>query len=217
MFLKKYKEKIRDGGASDLIVALLTIPLLFILIISIVDGATYFNNKAQIQTWANNGARTTAIYGGAGTVNSQTVIEAAYGTSCNWDSSEYDSDYMKANPSNAVECNVLNEIGHSKNLTSVVIQSIHCGTFDGSDNLGTGPAEKIGDNVGCLIGWDYDSIPGSAFSIFQQVNKNTEIGGNILTLGLATSEVSLSPINDMVTRPNNGQDGICFATGIGTC
>lgn len=218
MFLRKFKKKEKDSGAAELISALLIIPILFILIVSVIDGAVYFNNKTQVQTWANNGARTTSIYGGAGSTTKETVIEAAYGTACNWDPSVYNHEYMQANPTNAVECNVLKEIGSSKNLTSVIIKDISCGVYNGNGTFNQESAPKIGDNVGCIIGWDYQSIPGSAFSLFQQVNKNTYIGGNIATLGLATSEVSLPNTDDMVTRPNaSAGTAQCFGTGIGSC
>lgn len=171
--LKKIFKRLRgDRGDSTIISAVIVVPLLAIMIITMLDACIYFPNRAIIQSTAQNGARTVAIMGGDGTAAQSTPLEKAYGLkmSNTCDKIKAGSRVIdaKKSTSTAIECNIMLNIQDTSSLSTVTVQSVVC-----TPNSTT----SIGQRVSCEVKWKYGGLPGSAMSLInfskQQVIKGS--------------------------------------------
>lgn len=59
--------KRKERGSAELVVTLITVPLLIALLFAIVNVSSYFQVRSEIQNEATNGSRLVALYGGSST------------------------------------------------------------------------------------------------------------------------------------------------------
>lgn len=159
-FLKR-----NERGAADVVALMFGIIILLSLSISALDAAMYFTMRSQVQAGARDGARSVAIYGGAGEkMNSGgriSYLRKAYG----------DLNSCAGVPTNAtggkrlVECDVYKQL--SKQFDQM-------GYTDTIVKVTCGPdiTKNIGDHTFCDVVWTRDSIPGSPITIFSTSRKD---------------------------------------------
>lgn len=190
--IKSFRERLRSDSASgELISALFIIPLVVMLLFTMVDAAIYFNNRAQIQGIARDGARSVAIMGGDGTESTETTIEHKYGISRSAACSGVTGMESYTSSSSAIECNVMKTVNESSGLVNIHVKSVQC-----DPRITT----SISQRTTCAIQWRYGSIPASGLSILKFKGGQGMAGDN-LSIGTAESEVSL---NDSSIVPRKG-------------
>jgi Flp pilus assembly protein TadG len=144
-----------DRGDSQLVTFVLVMPLLFMLVVTMIDVSIYFSNRAVIQQVARDGARQVAILGGDGTATTRTQIEATNGetAACN---SVTNPAARSANQTQ-VECKVLLRYEDS-GLTNVTIDRVDCGPSF---------TTAVGQPTYCDVDWTYGGVPGAVTSFLR--------------------------------------------------
>lgn len=205
MFTKMFKKikKRTDRGDSNLISILFLLPLILMILMTMIDTAVYFSDRAVIQNTARDGARTVAIMGGNGTATTGTPIEKKYGLSrsiaCNGNGTKdypgvpSDSIAYPAKNSNstAIECNIMQGINASQGLISVTVNSVKC-----TPNIVT----TLGGRVSCEVIWSYNSIPGSGLSALRDPKTGDATFKSNVTAGSSESEVRYDGPENLVPR-----------------
>lgn len=159
--MKRFRKN--EKGAADVVALMFGIIILLSLMISALDAAMYFMSRSQIQAGARDGARTVAIFGGAGNpgVNGKiTELQRAYG-----DLSACQGVPRSVTNGRIVECEVYNQLNSRSGVLSGSISKVTCGP-----NVTT----SMGQPTYCDVKWKYNSLPGSPITIFttQKVNEN---------------------------------------------
>lgn len=130
--LTKLKNKLKsDKASSEIVSALIILPIVFAILITMIDSAIYFSNRAQIQSTVRDSARSVAIMGGNGTDMQETPIEKKYGqnrnTLCNSiKNNDSVNTALNSGKLTAIECNTLSTIANSSGLINIKITSIKC-------------------------------------------------------------------------------------------
>lgn len=178
--MNKLKQHLTNDKADSIVSLIFVIPIIVALLITIIDVSTFYNNKAQIDAIARDGARTVAIVGGTGTTIQGTPLENRYGlgTDTCSDASKAGAKGISAD-STPVECNIALALHNNTRLTSVEINEVKCTPIK---------TESVGANTTCTILWGWNSIPGSALSIIQ-------LGKDRKSIGTAEAEVNLTGIS----------------------
>lgn len=198
MLSKLLNKRRNDRGDSTLVTFIIVFPLFFMFLITIIDTSVYFSNRAIVQQAARDAARTTAIFGGAGTNTVMTPLEASYGNP-NFVSGCEAPGYGRTvtSPSggiNAIECNLIRRLTQGgAGLINVQIDSVDCGPVR---------ANTVGDSTWCEVRWNYGGVPGSAnnFIAAAKGNKAADAKGDSLfrvntTRVTSESEVGMAGIN----------------------
>lgn len=204
--MKKIKRN--EKGAANVVSLMLGIIILLSLMVSALDASMYFMTRSQIQAAARDGARSVAIFGGAGEAGANgkiTELQKAYGNieACN------DVPHTATN-GRIVECEVYSQLTERGGmLSNGSISKVTCGPV---------VTEAMGTPTYCDIQWKYESLPGSPITIFtsQEVDssksdsplqlasqksgrKDTVFQGTKIITGTSQSEVKLET-SDLVPR-----------------
>lgn len=180
--LNKLKTKLKsDKASSEIVSALIILPIVFAILITMIDSAIYFSNRAQIQSTVRDAARSVAIMGGNGTDTTETPIEKKYGQNRNTlcDSikgNESVSEALNSGKLTAIECNTLSTIANSSGLVNIKITSIKCDPEI---------TDSISERTSCGVEWKYNGLPASGLSFIQN-------GKTSKTVGTSETEVNMS-------------------------
>lgn len=185
-FGHKLLGKLRSDKAENTITMMIAFPLLWAVIMTILDFGIFMQDRTMLVSDLREGARTVAIFGG--TDSSKNTLIKAYGTTCELDP-DIEHDAVDAN-TDMVGCLVANQIKNNKGYAQITISSIQCGVANPEDlkyvddkpddpNYGkiTGFNEdgktsvKIGQAVSCAAHYKYQGFPGSALGL---------LGGNFM-------------------------------------
>lgn len=139
-----------DKAASLTIEFLLLVLLIYIFVVTILDFAVYFNNRAILYSAAGDGARLVAVFGGS----ENNSISDQYGVVRMTDTCNRAQGIVKI--SNAVACSVVEQLANQNLNIAITLKSVDCGP-----PRTTG----IGDRTYCEIKYDYMGIPGSGLSL----------------------------------------------------
>lgn len=164
-----------DEGDSIIITSLLLLPVMFFIIISAIDMGLYFNSQAVIERSAQDAARTSILYGGAGSLGYHTVLEDQYSNAAVSRShlSQLSSDVGFA-VNNSVEYALVNDLLGAKTALAEL------------ENVRCAPAglNRVGDVSYCDVEWSYDGLP---VSVWGMMVSNTE---SQLSTGNAQSQTT---------------------------
>jgi hypothetical protein len=139
--------------AENAITFLIALPLLWSLLMTMIDFSTFIGNTATLRSDLRDGARTAAIFGGT-----DNALSAAYGTTCASTSSEGGKKGGHADNNNIVACLVANKINaNTAYVNNMTISGIECGPSSGT---------KVGQATWCSAHYSYAGMPGSALSLF---------------------------------------------------
>ncbi len=203
-FLRNQRAK-RDRGDSTLVSTVIIIPLIVAILITIIDTAIYFNNRAAIASNVSSAARTVAIFGGDGTATAGTPLEIAYGSPTDPCSGAWTSNPMIevtniAMNKSDIECQLMDNITSTAGIVNVKILDAQCGP-----NRST----FIGQQAFCEIAWRYDGVPASALTFMRSGNNAFMADGEgfesaQVTRVVTTTEVNLSdiPCRNRITGTN---------------
>lgn len=173
MFSKILRNRRNDKADSTLVTFIIVLPLFFMFLITIIDSSVYFANRAVVQQIARDGARTTAIFGGAGSSIVATPLEKAYGSNVVTHCEDPGYGITVSSPSggtNGVECNVIKRLtAPGAGLINVKIISVNCGP---------GSTPTVGSSTYCEIKWNYGGIPGSAYNFISAHPDNKAVQEN---------------------------------------
>lgn len=184
--LKRLLLRLRSDHGDSMVSAIIVLPLLVAMLLTIIDSSIYLANRGQVQAIARDGARTVAIMGGNGNASMGTALEAKYGQSraaaCSGLTGGRASAALR-DTSTPIECNIIRALNSATGLVNTNIDAVTC-----TPQVTT----FIGQRVACEVKWTYNGIPGSAISFLQLGKQNT-------TAGSAESEVMLAT-GDLVAR-----------------
>jgi hypothetical protein len=190
MFRKIAKKLKGDKADSSLISLVIMIPLLVGLMITMIDTAIYFADRAQIQSIAKSGSHTVAIMGGNGNESLSTAIEAKYGLTkaetCSKVKTGGIASAAKTAKSTAIECNMILGVNDTVGLVNVNVNSVKCNPPK------TG---AVGARTTCEIKWIYGGIPGSALSFLRSspiAGTGSVLAKEQITAASSESEVDLT-------------------------
>lgn len=199
--IRKLRDRMKSDRADSALVSLvILIPLLLALFITMIDTTIYQMNRSVLTNIARDGARTVAIYGGAGTATTATPLELAYGVSKNsvcTNSLTLNPVVQKAyktagaNASSPVECQMLQTLANTPGLAAVEIRTAKCTPSY---------VQSIATEVNCTIEWVYSGIPGSAMTFLRDASSDEPgLNGISRVRGTANSEVAYDT-NPLRTR-----------------
>jgi len=188
------KRRKSDKADSSIVSMIILFPIVFAVMITLIDVSIYFSNRSIIQSVARDGARTIAILGGNGNATQATPLEVQYGLDRDASCAEAANGWTDAvtSTSSAVECNILSTLNMNKGLVAVDVTSVHCTPEITS---------SIGQRTTCTIEWSYNSVPGSALSLVREEPSYSAPPAlsNNTTTGTSESEVNMTGIS-LVSR-----------------
>lgn len=177
-FGHKLLGKLRSDKAENTITMMIAFPLLWAVIMTILDFGVFMQDRTMLVSDLREGARTVAIFGG--TDKSKNALINAYGTTCGLESGAV---LGKGNATtDMVGCLVANQIKNNKGYAQITISSIQCGIANPTDlnykdgeitgfNEDSKASVKIGQAVSCAAHYKYQGFPGSALGL---------LGGNFM-------------------------------------
>lgn len=178
----KARRRLRDGGASDLVVIILSLFLIIGIAVTIVDSFMYFNNRSNIYGFAHDSARSVAIMGGDGTAAQGTTIENTYGVSrasvCAGIGTAATTQELASKVGNMsnIECALSDKLARANNLVNVRVKGVKC-----TPSL----AQNIGQRTVCEVTWAYGGLPLSGFGFIT-------LGKDTVTVGTGETEVQFT-------------------------
>lgn len=193
---KLLKKLSKDNGGSELVSMLLISVLMISMLTTLIDVGVYMNNRALINSAARDGARTIAIMGGAGSRDSATPIENAYGLTlaetCGKVQKKGLAEDVNVSDFTPVECNILNSLNNSTGLVNVSVKDVNCTPKT---------TTAIGQRTSCEVKWRYNSLPGAPMGFIHLKSndpafKDQKAGmlSNNVTTGSSESEVDLTGV-----------------------
>lgn len=182
--LKKLCRKVCGEKASETIALIIILPLLWGLIMTIIDFGIFMQDRTMLVSDMREGARTVAIFGGSNKVSNDLI--RAYGTTCGMTPSTTGGGYRGDATNNSaygndlVACLLKNQIMMNKGYSQIVISNIKCGVSNPGNptNPTLDSKVKIGQAVSCSAHYRYMGLPGSALGLF---------GGNFMLGGADSS------------------------------
>lgn len=203
-FGHKLLGKLRSDKAENTITMMIAFPLLWAIIMTILDFGIFMQDRTMLVSDLREGARTVAIFGG--TDKSKNALINAYGTTCELESGiEHDKD---DSATDMVGCLVANQIKNNKGYSQITISDIQCGVVnpdhlkyhdnpkdsDGKIDSDYGKitgfnedpkaSVKIGQAVSCAAHYQYQGFPGSALGL---------LGGNFM-MGKGDKNLGTDPV-----------------------
>ena len=134
--------KTNENGSGEVFASMLMLVLLLVVALVTINFSMFFLNKISIQAVARDGARTVAIFGGAGNEYTQTRLEKAYGTS------------------DDVATGLKKTLKNNPSLMNVRIDGVKCGPYK---------TDGVGQETSCTVDWTYFPIPGDPIAIATHV------------------------------------------------
>ena len=176
--MKKFFKDLKSDRGESLVSILFVLPLLFVMLVTMIDLSVYMLDQGQVRAASRDAARTVAIYGGNGKGSSQiTPIAKAYGT-------------IESCPGHtSAECSLLRKLDADSALIHSEVSDVAC-----TPSIAT----KIGQSVHCDVKWRYKGIPGSALPIMRAIGG---LNGEVNTRGTSESEVRYDGEQDL--KPAN--------------
>lgn len=163
-----FKRMKSDKGSSNTISFIVIIAFIMTMLVSFIDVGLYFNTKNQMQTAADNGARSVAMYGG-----NDTRIRDLRGGS--------------TSPEQLVRISIPEAYKNPTANKTVVLNKVSCGV----ENSKSGNKITAGDHVYCDVEYTYNGIAGG-FGLFNLGRgKNGDSKKNIVIRGSSVSEVTI--------------------------
>lgn len=159
--MKFFNRAKSDKGASNTISFMVIIIFIMVMLVSFIDVGLYFNTKNQMQSAAENGARSVALYGGV-----DTIVRARRGG---------------IPPEETVMRSIPEQFkGSSK---TVVVKTITCQPKSGKI--------KAGDPVSCQVTYIYNGLAGKfgLFNLGSAIKG--EDAAPMTVIGTSVSEVTI--------------------------
>ena len=182
--------KLRSDKAENTITMMIAFPLLWAVIMTILDFGIFMQDRTMLVSDLREGARTVAIFGG--TDSSKNTLIKAYGTTCELAPGiEPDKDKGDS-ATDMVGCLVANQIKNNKGYAQITISDIQCGVVNPTDlkhhdDPKDSDSVKIGQAVSCAAHYQYQGFPGSALGL---------LGGNFMMGSSANEKIRNSGWNE---------------------
>lgn len=156
-----------DKGASNTISFIVIIAFIMTMLVSFIDVGLYFNTKNQMQTAADNGARSVAMYGG-----NDTAIRDLRGGS--------------TSPQELVRISIPEAYKNPTANKTVVLNKVECKV----ENSKSGNVVTAGDHVYCDVTYTYNGIAGG-FGLFNLGRGKSGDNNSMTVRGSSVSEVTI--------------------------
>lgn len=162
--LMKFRKKMKqDKGASNTISFIVIMGFIMVMLVSFIDVGLYFNAKNQMQSAADNGARSVAMFGG----NDNAIRDARGGT---------------ISPVDLVKESVPKAYKNPTANKTVVLNKVVC--YPENQKI------KVGDPVYCDLTYTYNGIAGG-FGLFNLGRGKSGDNGSMTVRGTSVSEVTI--------------------------
>ena len=158
-----------DKGASNTISFIVIIAFIMTMLVSFIDVGLYFNTKNQMQTAADNGARSVAMYGDA---EEETEIRDLRGGS--------------TSPEQLVRISIPEAYKNPTENKTVVLNKVECKV----KNSKPGNVVTAGDHVYCDVTYTYNGIAGG-FGLFNLGRGKSGDNNSMTVRGSSVSEVTI--------------------------
>ena len=162
-----FKRMKSDKGASNTVSFIVIIAFIMIMLVSFIDVGLYFNTKNQMQTAADNGARSVAMYGG-----NDTAIRDLRGGS--------------TSPQELVRISIPEAYKNPTANKTVVLNKVECKV----ENSKSGNVITAGDHVYCDVTYTYNGIAGG-FGLFNLGRGKSGDNNSMTVRGSSVSEVTI--------------------------
>ena len=162
-----FKRMKSDKGASNTISFIVIIAFIMTMLVSFIDVGLYFNTKNQMQTAADNGARSVAMYGG-----NDTNVRTLRGGS--------------TTPQELVRISIPDAYKNPTANTTVVLNNVSCSV----ENSKPGNTITAGDHVYCDVTYTYNGIAGG-FGLFNLGRGKSGDNNSMTVRGSSVSEVTI--------------------------
>ncbi len=201
----RFKSALTSEKAENTITMMIAFPLLWAIIMTVLDFGIFMQNRTMLVSDLREGARTVAIFGGS---NKSNALIAAYGTQCSggsYGSYSYSGNHSSGGTWNANEdfvgCLVKNQIANNRGYSQMVISDVQCGIQDKADPTQVHPKGnvKIGDAVSCKAHYKYQGFPGSALGLMGgnfMMGNSGRGGGSAGSIDQANAEIIKSGWNE---------------------
>ena len=162
-----FKRMKSDKGASNTVSFIVIIAFIMTMLVSFIDVGLYFNTKNQMQTAADNGARSVAMYGG----NDTEVRDFRGGST---------------SPEELVRVSIPEAYKNPTANKTVVLNKVECKVESSK------PGNKItaGDHVYCDVTYTYNGIAGG-FGLFNLGRGKSGDNNSMVVRGSSVSEVTI--------------------------
>lgn len=158
--LKRIKN---EKGASNTISFIVIIAFIMVMLVSFIDVGLYFNARNQMQSAADNGARSVAMFGG----NDNAIRSARGGT---------------ISPEELVRVSIPDSYKNPTANRTVVLEDINCHPDSGRI--------RAGDPVYCDVTYVYNGIAGG-FGLFNLGRGSSGDNDSMTVRGTSVSEVTI--------------------------
>lgn len=161
--MKIFKRFKKDKAAANTISFIVIIAFIMTMLVSFIDVGLYFNTKNQMQSAADNGARSVAMFGG----NDSIVRDARGG---------------ETSPEDLVLISIPDAYKNPTENETVVVNDISCSPNSGKISAG--------DPVYCDIEYTYNGIAGG-FGLFNLGRGAAGSNDSMTVRGTSVSEVTI--------------------------
>lgn len=186
--MKKILERMRKASASDqadagIITSLFLLPVVFFLLISVIDVGLYFMNEATITKAARDGATTATTLGGVGDRDYYAPAESNYPQRVSKSELQSKTSSYGFPVRNSIEYFVAQDLVESASTYEVELAGVECYTRNSSISI-----SKLGQNAVCEVKWRYNGLPLSGWGMVQSRDNSGEIIPKITT-GFSSSDL----------------------------
>lgn len=146
-----------DDADSTLITTVIVYPLMFMIMVTMIEVPIFFENRNQLQNDLHEGAHAAAILGGVNTEKSS--LAATYGAAdaCNGMNANTKAILKKGwKMSDAVTCNTARQLDSGSSYIAFNVYDLECGPK---------ATEKVMSPTWCEARYAYSGVPGGAMSL----------------------------------------------------
>lgn len=151
-----------ERGDSNVIVMIIIFPLLWAIIMTILDMGVFMTDRTIITNTLREGARSVSIVGGT-----TSDLAGAYGISKDVSACRNDHPSLDSTATDSISCVTAQSIDWNAGLVRVAVKNVKCGPDR---------AERVGDAVYCQAAYTYVGFPGSAMGFFGTKNLSSRSG-----------------------------------------
>lgn len=182
-------ESSSDSADASIITSLMLLPVVFFLLISVIDVGFYFMNEATVTKAAREGAETAATLGGVGSAGFYAVAEHNYPARKSQSDLARGTNEFGFTVRNTIEYLVAEQLVQTNSTYELHLDDVTCYVY--RPEIGSRHnhrVQSLGHRPICEVSWRYDGLPLSGWGMVQSRDDSGEIE-TTLTAGVATADL----------------------------
>lgn len=187
-----------DDAEASIITSLLLLPLIFFILITVIDVGMFYMNEATISKAARDGATTAATLGGVGSREYYAIAEQDYPQRMTQADLAARSSEYGFTVDNTIEALVAQDLVDSGGTYMVNLDDVRCHVVN--ENSGdSSDVDELGNRPVCEVEWRYDGLPLSGWGMVQSRDDDGDIIPRT-TGGFSTSDLLPEQNGDSMQR-----------------